>query len=89
MGTQQEVHLTIRERDQHMETDEDWHAANASDKGVSVEHSWGTPGAAPSAITTMVNYRGAADIETEGGKDALSAFYAALAKIFGRQPEDV
>ena len=24
----------------------------------------------------------------EGGKDALSAFYAALEKIFGRKPED-
>jgi len=37
----------------------------------------------------MVNYMGAANIETKEGKDALSAFYAALAKTFGRQPEDV
>jgi hypothetical protein len=36
----------------------------------------------------MVNYIGVADVETEGGKDAISAIYAALIKIFGRQPED-
>ena len=70
-----------------MEKDEERHAAKASDKGVSVERSQGTPAAAPSAITAMVNYTGVTDIETEGGKDALSAIYAALAKISGRHPK--
>jgi hypothetical protein len=36
----------------------------------------------------MVNYIRATNIETEGGKDALSAFYAAMATILGGMPED-
>ena len=73
---------------EYVETDKERCTANAIDKEVSAEHVQGTPEAAPHAITTMVDYMGAAGIETEGDKDALSAFYAALAKIFGRQPED-
>jgi len=30
----------------------------------------------------MVNYIGVTDVETEGGKDAISAIYTALIKIF-------
>ena len=72
----------------YVETDEGRHKDTSSEKEVTTEHSQGTPEAAPHAITTMVNYMGAANIETKEGKDALSAVYAALAKIFGRQTED-
>ena len=30
----------------------------------------------------MANYIGVTDVETEGGKDAISAIYTALIKIF-------
>ena len=75
LGRQHEVQNTAGSA--YVEMDEDWRAANASDKEVSVEHSH--------AITTMVNNIGVSDIETEGGKDVLSA---AMAKIYRRQPED-
>ena len=50
---------------EYVEKDEERRTANASDNEVSVEHSQWTPEAAAHAITTMVNYIGATDIETE------------------------
>ena len=72
---------------EYVETVEERRAAEKSDKSASAEQSQETPIAAPHEITTMVNYIRATKVEKEGGKDALSAFYAAMAKIFG-QPED-
>ena len=71
-----------------MVTDEERRAAIASDTEISVEQSQETSETAEPHAITMVNYIGVYDIETEGGKDALSSLHAALAKIFGRQPED-
>ena len=86
-GRQQEVHHTAGPV--YVDTDEERRASIASGTEVSVKQSQGaSERAASDSITTMVNYIGVTDIETEGGKDALSSFHAALAKIFGRQPED-
>jgi len=68
-----------------VETDEERRTANASDKEVSVEHDQGTPEAAPHAITTMVNYMGAAGIETEGGKRTL---HQLITRLLRRYPKD-
>ena len=73
---------------EYVETVEERRAAENSDKSASKAQSQETQKAAPHEITTMVNYIRATNIETQGDKDALSAFYAAIAKIFGRQPED-
>ena len=51
-----------------METDEELRAAENSDKEVSAAQSQGKPDPAPPEITTMVNYMGAANIETEEGR---------------------
>ena len=85
-GIQHEVHLTTVSA--YVELDEVQRTVDTSDEDVSAEHSQGTSEAAPHDITTIVNYMGETNTETEGGKDALSALYVALAKIFGRKPED-
>ena len=65
--------------------DEERLAVIASDTEVSMEQSQETSEReAPHAITTMINYIGISDIDTEGGKDKLSSLHAALAKIFRR-----
>ena len=51
-----------------MEIDEERRAAENSDKEVSAAQLQGKPEAAPPEITTMVNYTGAANIETEEGR---------------------
>ena len=86
-GTQHEVNHTAGLL--YVDTTEERRAVIASDTDLSVEQYQETSGrGAPHAITTMVNYIGVTDVEREGGKDAISAIYAALIKIFGRQPED-
>ena len=72
----------------YVDTDEERRATNTSDKELSVAHSQGTPEEAPHAITTMVNYIGVTVTLNRREERTLSAFHAALAKIFGRQPQD-
>ena len=73
---------------EYVETVEERWAAKNSDKAVGKAQSHEKPAAAPYEITTMVNNIRAANTETEGGKDALLSFHTAMAKIFGRMPED-
>ena len=78
MGMQHGVHLTAAS--EYVETDEERRAAENSDKEVSAAQSQETPEAAPQEITTMVNYMRATNIDTEGGKDALSRFIRGMGK---------
>ena len=68
-----------------MKTDEERRAASACYKGVSVKHSQETPEAVPHAITTMVNYIGVTDIESEGARTRFSEDNPKMHKPFPRQ----
>ena len=81
MGSQHEVHLTAASA--FVKTDEEQRIAENSYKEVSTAPPQGAPDAAE--ITTMVHYTGATNIETEGGRDALSAFYAALPRYIRKK----